>query len=395
MSLAINPAVAAGIALLSGALLMALARRHVLGMLPLVVLLPLAATVGLAPRFESAWPVLAVGMVVAALSRERSDLLHSECAIKLLWVMGVSIVLSGAGDMLLTLGTGTPIVTEQWAVLDLGSDADRLWSAALPLSLILGLVLLGGAPFHFWAADLFQGAPTWLGPLAVAALQVLGAGALLQRLDGVDAFPEGARMARLLLEWTALVALAAGAATLLAQRRPERRVGTLASLHGALVLATLASTRGSLPAEWFGPWAAHLVLALAGGATVSRFLPVSASSTGGPSVLFRRHPWSGTVGLFALLSLGGVPGTPGASLWLHAVQAAVAAQRPWLLFALALAWLAAFATAARQLRESFGVYDRFEPPEAEVPWQARAAMWLSGGTLLAAVLWGWGRRLLA
>jgi NADH:ubiquinone oxidoreductase subunit 2 (subunit N) len=31
---------------------------------------------------------------------------------------------------------------------------------------LVGIVLLGGAPFHFWVADLFQGAP--------AALEVAG-----------------------------------------------------------------------------------------------------------------------------------------------------------------------------------------------------------------------------
>ncbi len=392
MNLATSPAAAAGIALVTAALLLGRARRDALSMLPLVVLVPLAAAVGAAPRFDLGWPVLAVGLVVAALARERTDLLQSECAIKLLWVMGISIALSGAGGMLLTLSTGTPIIPEQWAILNLGVDSGRLWSAALPLSLLLGLVLLGAAPFHFWAADLFQGAPAWLGPLAVAALQVLGAGALMHRLEGLEQFPDGARMARRLLEWAALTALAAGAATLLAQRRPERRVGTLASLQGALILATLASTRGAPSAAGLAAWAAHLVLALAGGATVARFLPVSSTAAAGPAVLFRRHPVSGALGLYAILSLAGVPGTPGASLWLGAVRSAVAAQRPWLLVALGLAWVAAFATAARQLRESFGVTERSEPPEAKVPWQARAALCLSGGALLGEVVWVWVSR---
>jgi hypothetical protein len=76
-----------------------------------------------------------------------------ECALKMLWVMGASLA------------------------LELAPPA--LWTAALPLSLLAGLVMLGGAPFHFWPADLFQGARPWFAPLAVAALQSLGAGARL------------------------------------------------------------------------------------------------------------------------------------------------------------------------------------------------------------------------
>src|SRR2546422_4553724 len=36
---------------------------------------------------------------------------------------------------------------------------------------LVGVVMLGGAPFHFWPADLFQGARPWLAPLAVAGIQ--------------------------------------------------------------------------------------------------------------------------------------------------------------------------------------------------------------------------------
>src|SRR5205085_2461675 len=84
--------------------------------------------------------------------------------IKLLWVLGAALALSGAGVMLLAVATGTREPLEQWAVLSLAVDPEFLWRTALPLSLLLGVVLVGGAPFHFWAADLLQGAPAWLAP---------------------------------------------------------------------------------------------------------------------------------------------------------------------------------------------------------------------------------------
>ena len=341
-----------------------------------------------APRCELAWPALAIGLVVALLSRPREDLLHSECAIKLLWVMGGALALSWAGLELLAFNSGTAEVLEQWSVLQMGLDPPFLWRTALPLSLLVGVVLLGGAPFHFWAADLFQGGRPWLAPLAVAALQVSGAGWLIRRLEGIERFSEASRLIESLLGIAALIAFLVGAATLVFQRRPERRVGTLASLNGALLLAALASGHGGRGLhgrleDAVGLWAAHLVLALSGAGTLARFIHVPSAQPGSGSVLFRRHPWSGALGLFALFSLAGVPGTPGARLWLGAARDLALAGRGGLLMALTAAWLAAFSGAVLQLREAFGVSTPNAAPTRPVPWRARAALWLTGGALLA------------
>jgi NADH-quinone oxidoreductase subunit N len=391
-----SPASAATLALLAAAAMLALERsqRGVLGRLgPLVVLTPLAAGVAASPIAGHAWPALAVGLVVAVLARNREDLLHSESALKLLWVMAGALALSWAGFELLVLATGTAMEPEQWAVLELGLDPRFLWQTALPLSLLLGLVLLGGAPFHFWAADLFQGVRPWLAPLAVAGLQVAGAGWLMRRLDGIEAFPAGAALTHVLLGVAALIALLVGAATLSFQRRPERRVGTLASLNGALVLATLATTRGNgMAGGWspaaMGQWSGHLALALAGAGTLARFVPVSMPFVAAGPVLFRRHPWSALMGMFALFSLAGIPGTPGSRFWLATARDLAASGRTWLLLALGVAWLAALSAAVRQLRETVGVRVDTPPPEQSVPWQARAALWLSGGGLLLAAVLG-------
>lgn len=387
-----TPVLPAAIALACATLLLALERRGqgLLALLvPLVVLAPLAAAVAAAPRAELGWPALATGLVAAILARNREDLLHSECALKLLWVMGAALAFSWAGFELLVLATGTTIEAEQWAVLRLGLDPRFLWSTALPLSLLAGLVLLAGAPFHFWAADVFQGVGPWLAPLAVAALQVSGAGWLKRRLEGIEQFPAGAHLADVLLGIAVFIAFLAGAATLVAQRRPERRVGTLASLNGALVLAALATARGGDSPSAFSPqgmglWAGHLALALAGAGTLARLVPVSMPAAASGPVLFRRHPWSAVMGIYALFSLAGVPGTPGARLWLAIARDLAASGRTWLLLALGVAWLAAFSAAVRQLREAVGLRTAVIPPAQPVPWQARGALWLSGGALLLA-----------
>jgi NADH-quinone oxidoreductase subunit N len=256
---------------------------------------------------------------------------------------------------------------------------------ALPLALLAGVVLLGGAPFHFWVADLFQGAPAALAPLAVAALQGLGAVWLVLRLRGIEVFGDGAALAGALLRTAAIAAFLAGAGTLLSQRRPERRVGTLASLQGGLALAALALTAGSGQLEvmvsvWFVPWAAHLALALSGAALLARLTPADPAAGAPGGHLFRRHPLSAFAGLYALFSLAGVPGTPGAVLWLGIARGLAASGRSGLLVALALGWLAAVATVMRELREGFGAPTAVRS-ERSVPMLVRAALWTSGAGL--------------
>ena len=382
---------AAAAALLGGLALLALERPGRAGVGPVVALGALAVGVaGASFGSGAAWTALVIGLVVATLARDDEELLHGECALKLLWVMGVALALSWAGLHLLTLATGTPVVREQWAVLQLGLEPVFLWSTALPLSLLVGAVLLGGAPFHFWIADVFQGVRPWLAPLAVAALQVTGAGWLASRLDGIASFPPGAALVGDVLRAGALIACAFGAATLLVQRRPERRVGTLASLQGALALAHIASGRG-LPAGWVEAWAAHLVLALTGASTLARFLPASSHEPGAGAPIARRHPLAGAFGLYALFSLAGVPGTPGAALWLDAARALGEGTRTTLLLVLGAAWLSAMGAALGQVRSTFGLPAPRGAKVSNAPIEARVALLVAGAGLAALAARGWMR----
>jgi hypothetical protein len=229
----------------------------------------------------------------------------------------------------------------------------------------------------------------WLAPLVVAALQLTGAAWLFARLDRITEFLPGAMLAGSLIGIAALVAFAAAGATLLVQRRPERRIGTLASLNGALVLGALATGRPPSP-EFFAAWATHVALALTGASTLGRFLPVPLKPAGAPlepgAPLFRRHPWAGAAGLLALFSLAGVPGTPGSRLWLDVARSLAETRRTGLLLVMMAAWLAALAVALRQMREAVGTPAPTDRPQRPLPLGARLALWASGlGTLVLAV----------
>lgn len=379
--------IAVAAAWISAACVLARERRGAAALLPLVALAPLALTVAATPAPGFGLAPLVAGLAVAVLARDPGHALQSEVAIKLLWVLGAALAVSLAGERLLVIATSTERVEEQWAVLSFGLAPRFVWSTAMVLSLVAGAVMLGIAPFHAWVADLMQGARAWNAPLAGAALQACGAMALLGRLERVALFPDAYRLADGLLDAAAVVAFIAGAAALLGQRRPERRVGTFASLNGALAVAVLAAVPGEPGAEaWLAAWAAHLAAALAGATVLARFLPVP-SSPGPAAALFRRHPVEGALGLYALLSLAAAPGTPGSLLWLTAARRLMASGEHGVLLALVIAWFAAFATAMEQLRDAFGVRSETRPA-GRVPRSARAGLALAAaGLATLAIAW--------
>jgi NADH-quinone oxidoreductase subunit N len=383
--------VASALALLAAGLLLTVDRRGQgrFALAPIVVVAPLAFATAFPAQLTAFHATLLAVLVVAILARDRDDLLQSECALKLAWVLGTALTLSWAGDQLLAMITGTTQNVEQWAVLRAGIVPHDLWNVALPLSMLGGLVLIGGAPFHFWLADLMQGGRVWAAPLAAASLQVAGVAWLSQRLAGVDALPDANLIASGLLATAAGVALVFGAATLTQQRRPERRIGTLASLQGSLAIAMLlAGPRGGLDAAWVARWASHLALALTGAGLLSRFLPVTADETGRAGVLFRRHPVTGFVGMLAVFSLAGVPGTPGGNLWFDAARALAVTRHTVLLLLLAGAWLVAFGASMRQWREAAGIPVSEPVTGPPVPWPARTVLWISGAGVIALGI-GW------
>ncbi|MBI1799085.1 MAG: hypothetical protein HYR73_05310 [Candidatus Eisenbacteria bacterium] len=393
----ITARLAPALALITAGLLLTVDRRGqglFVALAPIVVVAPLAAAAAWPHAVTPVHATLIAALVVAILARDRDDLLQSECALKLAWVLGGSLALSWAGDQLLALITGTHVIAEQWAVFGTNVVPHDLWNVALPLSMLAGLVLAGGAPFHFWLADLLQGGRMWAAPLAASALQIAGIAWLARRIEGVAALPDGAAITSGLLATAAGVALLFGAATLIQQRRPERRVGTLASLQGALALAMLlAGTRAGLDPAWIARWASHLVLAVSGAGLLSRFLPVAADETGRAGVLFRRHPLTGFAGLLAGFSLAGVPGTPGGRLWLEAARALAATRHTTVLLLLGAAWLVAFASAMRQWREAAGIPADAPAEGRAVPWPARAALWIAGpGVIALGVMWALANR---
>ena len=187
-----DPALPVALALVAALLLVASERRRrpfpgTLGLL--LVLVPCALALARLDLAGWALAPLVAALVAAVLAREGQDPLPGECALKLVWVLGGAFALSAVGLALLALATGVTAPPEQWSVLQLGLSQRMVWSVALPLVMLAGVVLLGGAPFHFWVADLFQGAPAALAPLAAAVAR--GERALVSAVTALPAHLAG------------------------------------------------------------------------------------------------------------------------------------------------------------------------------------------------------------
>src|SRR5262249_57078375 len=100
--------------------------------------------------------------------------------------------------------------------------------------------------------------------------------------------------------------------------------------------------------------------------------PPGARPTARPAgVTSRRHGWAAAAGLYAQLSLGGVPGTPGSLLWFAVARDAVRSAPVWLAVALIGAWVAAFVSGVQHVRAAVGIRSADPPPPAPVPLPAR------------------------
>ncbi len=369
-------------------------RTQLLGLaLWFIALLPLASVLHSPHALGPAGVLLTWALVLALLLRDLRDPYSSEAALKLAWVGGAALALSLAGEHLLALAAGTARVSEQGPALTLGLDPYALWGVALVLSLMVGVVLLAGVPFHFWAADLAQGAPLHIAPLALASLAALGAAWLSRRLAEVANFPDGLDRVGAVLAGSAVLALIGGGASLAWQKRPDRRVGVLVGVQGALVLTALAIDPGrapftSLSQDGLAAWAIHLGLALTGAIAFARFTPADVHAIEPPAVLFRRHPWAGFAALYALLSLSGAPGTPGASLWFVTARRAIETGHSGWTLALAFAWVASVAMVISEARRAFGIPASGPAPEAEVPLRVRVALFaVAGGLAMLGLAW--------
>ncbi len=216
---------------------------------------------------------------------------------------------------------------------------ERLQAGQLPVFALLGaamLVLVGlgfkisAVPLHFWAPDVYEGAPTPVAGFLSTASKAAGFVALMRVLLAV--FPT------LLPDWQLIVAALAAASMLvgnllaLAQKNVKRLLAYSSIAQAGYILIGVAAgnTLGNAGAIYY--LMAYLLTNLAAFGVVS----VVGRRLGSDEVdayagLSRRSPALAFVMLVALLSLGGIPPFAGFVGKLLVLAAAVQTGGGWLL----------------------------------------------------------------
>ena len=226
--------------------------------------------------------------------------------------------------------------------------------------LVLGLVFmvaglafkLGAAPFHMWAPDVYQGAPTSV-TLLLGAAPKLAAFAICMRLlvEGLGAL--AAHWQQMLIVM-AVASMAVGNITALAQTNIKRMLAystisqmgfmLLGLLSGVFEGSTAASSANAYSASMF--YAATYVLTTLGSFAVIMLLSRSgfeADTLDDFKGLNQRSPWFAAVMMVLLLSLAGVPPMVGFFAKLSVLEAALAAGHLWLVIvAVLLSLIGAF-----------------------------------------------------
>ena len=230
---------------------------------------------------------------------------------------------------------------------DLYALAQGLIAGELPLALSLGtlmLVLVGFGfkvsvvPFHFWAPDVYEGAPTPVAGFLSTASKAAGFSVLMRFL--LAAFPPDA-----VPYWTAiLAALATASMTLgnslaLAQKNIKRLLAYSSIAHAgyALIGVAAVSQFGITDVSRFGITAvvfylvAYVITNLAAFGAVAAFWRISGSDEiADYAALSRRAPGLSLVLLVAFLSLAGMPPLGGFVGKVFVFAAAVRANLVWL-----------------------------------------------------------------
>ncbi|MBN1439332.1 MAG: NADH-quinone oxidoreductase subunit N [Anaerolineales bacterium] len=222
---------------------------------------------------------------------------------------------------------------------DLQAAAAALKSAGLPVLLAALLPILAGlgvkvaaVPFHFWAPDVYEGAPTPVAAFLSTAVKAAGFAVLLRLLAAVFPAPAEA-YGGALISVMAAAGMTLGNLLALAQKNLKRLLAYSSIAHAGYALIGLAALtpQGSAAAAFYlltyalANLAAFAVAALAERAAGSGDLAALAG-------LGRRSPAAAWAMSAALLSLAGMPPFAGfAAKWFLFASAAQAG----------LTWLAA------------------------------------------------------
>lgn len=190
-------------------------------------------------------------------------------------------------------------------------------SLSLMAALGLGLLLIGlgfkvaAVPFHMWAPDVYDGAPTPVTGFMATGVKAAAFVALVRVL--VEAFPSAEQLWQPVVFWMAIASMVAGNLVALAQRTLKRMLAYSSIAHAGYLLAAV------WPGSRLSAGAVLLYLMAYVVTTLATFGFLAALGRGGErdvtyddiAGLATRRPWIAAGLSVCMLSLLGFPGTFG------------------------------------------------------------------------------------
>ncbi|MED3623884.1 NADH-quinone oxidoreductase subunit NuoN [Neobacillus thermocopriae] len=218
--------------------------------------------------------------------------------------------------------TGTTNLLDIAAQLSVLMDSQHVYLLGISFLMILvGLAFkLAAAPFHMWAPDVYQGAPTPVTAFLSVVSKTAGFVIVIRILLTVfgAAATEGPGSVPLLLDMQDYIAVIAGATMIignvvaLKQTNIKRLFAYSSIAHaGYLLVAVTTLSSNMFYSIWF-----YLLAYLLMNLGVFAVIQVVAGKTGSEKItdfagLYRRSPWLAVAMGILLISLAGFPGTAG------------------------------------------------------------------------------------
>jgi NADH-quinone oxidoreductase subunit N len=239
---------------------------------------------------------------------------------------------------------------------------------------------VAAVPFHMWAPDVYDGAPTPVTGFMATAVKAAAFAALFRTLT--EAFPDS-EVARTVAGALAIATMVAGNLVALAQRSLKRMLAYSSIAHAGYLLVAVATGTTAGRAAFLVYLVAYTLM------TLGAFAVLAAKGRGGESDvriddlagLATHRPWHALALAICMLSLLGFPGTAGfIGKWYILAAAAEAGQ--WVLAILLV--LTSVASAGYYLPVIMASYMKPEPTpgaHADVRYGR-----LAGGAVTAAVL---------
>ncbi len=294
--------------------------------------------------------VLSISLyVMCGLARDRSSQLEASLKYFLLGafstaflVYGIALVLGATGR--LDLPGISAAIRDASAVAPYGAP---MLIAGLALIIVAFAFKVGAVPFHFWAPDVYQGAPTPITAFMAAGTKAAAFGVLLRVLDsGFSSSPDVVASWSGVIATLAVVTMIGGNVLALVQTRIKRLLAYSSVAHaGYLLLALVPVVDGDAAGRIIGAPSLVFYLVVYTFMTIGAFAIVSFFQRQGEDAdhvshfagLWHRQPWlAGAMAVF-LLSLTGIPPLGGFTGKYVIFMAAIDAGHPVLAAVMAIA----------------------------------------------------------